>query len=81
MVAAYGTVYRPSLTSRHTEGRAVDMDISWNGTLAIAGANGQNVSIATTPRNGGNAELHSVGAGYGAHKLVSDPPHWSDDGH
>lgn len=81
MVAAYGIVYRPALTSRHTEGRAVDMDISWNGTLVIAGANGQNVSISSTPRDGGNTELQAVGAGYGVHKLASDPPHWSDDGH
>jgi len=63
------------------EGRAVDVDIAWNGTLTIAGANGQNVGIASTPRDGSNTELHAVGAGYGVHKLVSDPPHWSDDGH
>jgi len=35
-----------------------------------------------TPRTGaGNTALHGVGAGYGVHKIVSDPPHWSDDGH
>jgi uncharacterized Zn-binding protein involved in type VI secretion len=27
------------------------------------------------------SDLHAVGASYGVHKLVSDPPHWSDDGH
>ena len=25
--------------------------------------------------------LNAVGATYGVNKLVSDPPHWSDDGH
>ncbi|MDB5964086.1 MAG: hypothetical protein JWQ72_586 [Polaromonas sp.] len=25
--------------------------------------------------------LHGVGASYGVFKLVSDPPHWSDNGH
>ena len=66
---------------RHTEGRAIDMDISWSGTLAIVGANGQTASIASTPRDGDNAQLQTVGAGYGVHKLATDPPHWSDDGH
>ena len=56
------------------------MDISWSGTLAIVGANGQNASIASTPRDGDNAQLQTVGAGYGVHKLATDPPHWSDDG-
>lgn len=26
-------------------------------------------------------DLYAVGATYGVQKLVSDPPHWSDDGH
>jgi hypothetical protein len=26
-------------------------------------------------------DLHALGATYGVIKLVSDPPHWSDDGH
>jgi hypothetical protein len=28
-----------------------------------------------------SANLHAVGASYGVHKLASDPPHWSTDGH
>lgn len=60
MVAAYGLAYRPSLTSRHIDGRAIDMRIAgWTGT---------------------DAALHALGAAHGVHKLVSDPPHWSDDG-
>ena len=81
MTTSYGTVYRPSLTCRHTEGRAVDMNINWSGTLRIRNAQGQEVSITSTPRSGANTNLHEVGASYGVVKLVSDPPHWSDDGH
>lgn len=81
MFAAYGLAYRPSLTSRHSERRAIDLDVHWNGTLTIRGADGKPVSIATMPRNGNNRDLQAVAAGFGVHKLVSDPPHWSDDGH
>jgi hypothetical protein len=37
--------------------------------------------IASGPRDGSNPELIKVGATFGVMKLVSDPPHWSDDGH
>lgn len=60
MVAAYDLAHRPSLTSRHIQGRAIDMKITgWTGTAA---------------------ELYALGATFGVRKLVSDPPHWSDDG-
>ena len=81
MVAGYGIQYQPSLTSRHCEHRAIDMRIRWNGTLAMRTASGAAVKIATMPRNGDNRDLQAVAAGFGVHKLVSDPPHWSDDGH
>jgi hypothetical protein len=49
--------------------------------LKIKNAKGDEVTITTTPRTGNdNKELHAVGATYGVHKLVSDPPHWSHDG-
>jgi len=33
MVAGYGIAYRPALTSRHIQGRAIDMRITgWKGT-------------------------------------------------
>lgn len=25
-------------------------------------------------------DLYKLGSSYGVHKLMSDPPHWSDDG-
>jgi D-alanyl-D-alanine dipeptidase len=82
MVGAYGIVFRPALTSRHTEGRAIDMTISWQGDLTIATAVGGQTTITTEPRTGaGNAALHGVGAAYGVCKLVTDAPHWSSDGH
>ena len=74
----------PSLTSRHIEGNAIDMNISWSGTLTIKGSDGTDVAITTTPRDGTNSDLISVGAGYGVIHFTSvnqDKPHWSTDGH
>ena len=81
MVAGYGIVYRPVLRSNHTLRLAVDMTISWSGTLTLLNKRGQKVSISSTPRSGGNHDLIAVGASYDVIKLVSDPPHWSADGH
>jgi hypothetical protein len=86
MVNGYGIQnlrVAPSLTSRHIEGNAIDMSISWNDTLTIADASGNAVEIGTTPRTGMNTELHTVGAGYGVTKFHGgdrDKPHWSSDG-
>jgi len=90
MVNGYNIAYAPALTSRHTERRAIDMTITWSGSLSITNLNGTTNVITTLPRHGGrkidgvkysgNTELHTVGATYGLTKLVSDPPHWSDDG-
>jgi hypothetical protein len=82
MVAGYAVVFKPVLHSRHTEGNAVDMDISWQNDLVIARADGTLQTISSAPRTGaGNAELHQVGATYGVIKLLTDHPHWSSDGH
>ncbi len=81
MVAGYGIVFAPALQSRHTQGLAVDMDITWSGDLAIADATGATVIVAGMPSDGGNTTLHTVGATYGVIKLITDPPHWSSDGH
>lgn len=75
MVTAYGLVYQPSLTSRHTEGRAIDMTITHYLNKTINQADGMPLLLQTA------AHLHTLGASYGVNKLVSDPPHWSDDGH
>jgi hypothetical protein len=82
MVNGYGIVYAPALESRHTQKLAIDMSIGWTGDLKIKNADGTETTITSTPRTGaGNTDLHTVGGGYGAKKLVSDAPHWSDDGH
>ena len=80
MVKAYDMSQIAALNSRHIEGLAIDMTISWSGTLSIRQSNGAVVAIADGPRNGSNRGLIRVGAGYGVIKLPSDPPHWSQDG-
>jgi hypothetical protein len=75
MVSAYKIVHAPSLGSRHQFGRAIDMNVTWTGSLTIVNGHGTTVTLAT------NAELHTVGATFGVIKLVTDAPHWSDDGH
>jgi len=85
MVQAYGidpTSPLPALASRHTEGNAVDMSISWTGVLSIRDAKGKVVQIADSPRNGLNPQLQKVGATYKVIKaMFQDDPHWSNDGH
>jgi hypothetical protein len=87
MVAAFGMQnlkVAPALTSKHIAGLAVDMSISWSGTLTIANRDGSTVAIASLPRSGMNPDLQAVGATYGVIKFVggaTDMPHWSDDGH
>jgi len=81
MVEGYGIVFKPALNSRHTEGNAIDMSISWIGDLVVAKGDGTTVTITSAPRDGNNASLQQVGSSYGVVKLVTDPPHWSIDGH
>jgi hypothetical protein len=81
MVQAFRLRYGPGRESRHVGGRAVDLAISWSGDLTIRRKDGKSVTITSLPRNGENLDLHRVGATYGVHKLVADPPHWSEDGH
>jgi D-alanyl-D-alanine dipeptidase len=80
MVDAYGIVYEPALNSNHTARLAIDMTITWDGTLTVKNANDKDVKITGTPRTGQNSTLIKVGATYGVLKLKSDPPHWSEDG-
>jgi hypothetical protein len=80
MVRAYDIAFRPALKSRHVEGLAIDMSISWSGDLSVARSGGGKVAIATTPRDGLNLKLRRVGKTYGVTKHPTDPPHWSTDG-
>ena len=81
MVQAYGIAFKPALNSRHTEGKAIDMSIAWIGDLVIVKADGTSITVTSAPRTGDNSSLQQVGASYNVIKLVSDPPHWSTDGH
>lgn len=80
MVLGYGIAFRPALNSNHTRKTAIDMTISWSGSLKIKNASGRTVTIASTPRTGQNGDLVKVGATYKVIKLQSDPPHWSENG-
>jgi len=80
MMAKYEIRFPAALVSRHTQKRAIDMTISWTGTLTITDFDGNTHKISAAPRNGSNPQLIAVGKTFGVIKLVSDPPHWSDDG-
>ncbi|MGA9379171.1 MAG: peptidoglycan-binding domain-containing protein [Phormidium sp.] len=81
MVNAYGIGSNPvALTSRHTQGYAIDWEITWSGTLNVRNAQGRIISIGTPQTSYQNSVLWQVGATYGVIHLRYDPPHWSIDG-
>lgn len=82
MVASYGIVYAPALQSRHTQRRAIDMKIAWEGTISVRAQNGVIVQCngLGTPRDGTNPAIVSVARSYSVIKLIGDPVHFSDDG-
>ncbi|OTA16101.1 hypothetical protein Xvie_02141 [Xenorhabdus vietnamensis] len=86
MVSAYGMTrlkVAPALKSRHTEGNAIDISITWTGNLEIKNKQGKSVLINSLPRDGMNKDLHNIGKSYGVIKFhggVKDRPHWSSDG-
>jgi hypothetical protein len=71
----------PALNSNHITGRAIDMTVTWAGTINIKKKDGTTESVTFMPDVDKNTKLHSVGATYGVRKLATDAPHWSDDGH
>lgn len=75
MANSYGIVYPPALTSNHTQRTAIDVTITNIVGKNIRDAGGNNVRINAL------SDLNAVGATFGVLKLVSDPPHWSNDGH
>lgn len=83
MVNGYQIVAKPAYPTKHSDGMAIDMTISWAGTLTILNSSGTSTAITSEPRTGMNADLTEVGATYGVVKATfsGDPPHWSDDGH
>jgi len=81
MVKAYNIAFKPALTSNHIAGKAIDMTITWSGSLNVANAKRKTVAITGAPRSGMNQALWPVGSSYGVKKLPSDRPHWSANGH
>lgn len=87
IITAASVASKPSLTSNHITGKAIDWTITWLDDLKVKKKDGIEQVIKTTPRNGGdpgNTELHGVGKGYGVIKGLNykpkDPPHWSFNG-
>jgi hypothetical protein len=73
----------PALASNHTKKLAIDMTISWKGTLTIQNADDEAVVIESSPRDGMNPDLIKVGASYNVikyNRTGTDKPHWSVDG-
>ena len=76
MVDTYRLGYRPSLTSRHIEGKAIDMSITIPHTITVLDKMGTLVTLQPDS----TTKLYDLGWSFGVRKLVSDPPHWSSDG-
>jgi hypothetical protein len=76
----FNIAFKPSLTSNHIAGKAIDMTISWNGTLNMVDGQGRAVAVPPPSPGSLNAKLHRIGASYNVLKLLSDPPHWSTNG-
>ena len=70
----------PSLTSNHIQGNAIDMTITWTGTIEIANKDGTKSKVKYMNDVNSNVNLHKVGATYGVKKLTTDAPHWSHNG-
>lgn len=70
----------PALTSNHIAGKAIDMTITWSGTLKVKKKDGTSVNISFVANANDNTKLHEVGESYGVLKLVTDAPHWSFNG-
>jgi hypothetical protein len=71
------------LEGNHMRGLAIDMEVTWTGSIVLSDAHGTPRTITSTPRNNANLALQAVGLTYGVHKLsvTIDEPHWSVDGH
>ncbi len=81
MVNLFGMAHIAALTSNHIKGKAIDMNITWKDVLVLTRPAPLLAKIESRPRTGQNRELHEIGATvFGVRKLVSDPPHWSDNG-
>jgi hypothetical protein len=81
MVNRFGIVFRPSLNSLHILGLAIDMNVTWAGTIQVTNKAGHKTPVGSPHNGADNTTLHAIGATYGVNKLLSDKPHWSSTGH
>ena len=65
MVDGFDLVHEPPLNSRHIPGLAIDMKITWAGTINVRKKDGSNVAIAYMTDVNANTALHDVGESYG----------------
>lgn len=70
----------PSLISNHINGQAIDMTITWTGTIRIRKKDGTVIDVPYQSNPDTNTLLQEVGASYGVKKLKTDRPHWSYNG-
>lgn len=80
MVKGYKLKVAPALSSQHTLGLAVDLNITWQDNLSVLKMDKTSTIISSIPKTGMNTELWGVGLSYGVEKRASDPPHWSSNG-
>jgi hypothetical protein len=86
MVTGFGlavppkSINAPALTSNHIAGQAIDMDITWAGTIHVKDQLGESTPVAFMSDVNANTALHVLGVSYGVLKLVTDAPHWSHNG-
>jgi hypothetical protein len=66
--------------SLHYAGNAIDVTISWTGTIKVKNQAGVEIDVSGPCDGASNTTLHAIGASYGVHKLVGDAPHWSSTG-
>ena len=74
MAKGYDIAFPAALVSRHTQRRAIDMTVSFQGNATLELPH---IEIRSTVPS----TLWAAGATFKVIKLISDPPHWSDDGH
>jgi hypothetical protein len=70
----------PSTTSNHIIGKAIDLTITWTGTITVKKKNATEVKVMFMRDVNANTALHAIGASYDVKKLVTDAPHWSYNG-
>jgi hypothetical protein len=80
MMRGYQIRFPAALVSRHTQRRAIDMTIHVPAGAVIAPSGAAAITFREAC-DGLDPRVIAIGKSYGVIKLLSDPPHWSDDGH